>query len=100
MKRRTAMTASECTETHASRPLALNLVSIVTAKVASLFRAVRNRREMYHLGQMSDVELADIGLRRGDLFAVSENPLGADPTGQLNALVRGRASEDFARLND
>jgi uncharacterized protein YjiS (DUF1127 family) len=88
------MTATECTETHASRPLAQNLVSIATGKVAKLFRAVRNRREMYHLGQMSDVELADIGLRRGDLFAVSEIPLAVDPTGRLGAIASSRVRND------
>jgi uncharacterized protein YjiS (DUF1127 family) len=94
------MTANECAETHISRPLALNLVSIASAKVAKLLRAVRNRREMYHLGEMSDVELADIGLRRGDLFQVAESPLRTDPTGQLNALVKGRTREDSAHLNN
>ena len=94
------MTASECTETRSREPLALTLVSILTAKVAAAFRTLRNRREMYHLGEMSDLELADIGLRRGDLFAVSGHPLSIDPTGQLNAVVRGRASEDLARLNN
>jgi uncharacterized protein YjiS (DUF1127 family) len=84
------MTATQCTETQASRPLALNLVSSMTAKLASLFRAVRNRREMYHLGQMSDVELADIGLRRGDLFEVAEAPLIIDPTGRLSAIAASR----------
>jgi uncharacterized protein YjiS (DUF1127 family) len=97
MKRRKTMTATECTETHASRPLAFNLVSFVTAKAAGLFRAVKNRREMYHLGQMSDVELADIGLRRGDLFAVSETPLTIDPTRRLGAIANGRIHEDFTR---
>ena len=84
------MIATQCTETHTSRPLALNLVSILTAKVTHLLRAVRNRREMYHLGQMSDVELADIGLRRGDLFEVAEAPLTIDPTGRLSAIAAGR----------
>lgn len=84
------MTATQCTETQASRPQALNLVSLVTAKAAGLFRAVKNRREMYHLGQMSDVELADIGLRRGDLFEVSEIPLTMDPTGRLNSIAASR----------
>ena len=84
------MTANECIETQSSRPLALNLVSFLTAKVAALFRAVRNRREMYHLGQMSDVELADIGLRRGDLFALAEVPLAVDPTGRLSAIAASR----------
>jgi uncharacterized protein YjiS (DUF1127 family) len=88
------MTATECTETHASRPLALNLVSIAAAKVASLFHAIRNRREMYHLGQMSDVELADIGLRRGDLFAVAEAPVTIDPTGRLSAIAAVRVCSD------
>ncbi len=87
------MTANECTETHISRPLALNLVSFLTAKVAALFRAVRNRREMYHLGQMSDVELADIGLRRGDLFEVAEAPLTIDPTGRLSAIAADRTRQ-------
>ena len=87
------MTANECTETQASRPLALNLVSIVTEKLASLFRAVRNRREMYHLGQMSDVELADIGLRRGDLFEVADSALKTDPTGRLGAIAASRVRE-------
>lgn len=94
------MTATECTEAHVSRPLEFNLASFLTAKVASLFRAVRNRREMYHLGQMSDVELADIGLRRGDLFEVAESPLSAHPTGRLEVLVRGRSCEEMARLNN
>jgi uncharacterized protein YjiS (DUF1127 family) len=84
------MTATDCTETRSSPPMALNLVSIVTAKLAGLFRAVRNRREMYHLGQMSDVELADIGLRRGDLFEVAEAPLAIDPTGRLSAIAASR----------
>ena len=88
------MTANECTETHLSRPLALNLVSILTAKAAGLFSAIRNRREMYHLGQMSDVELADIGLRRGDLFEVSESPLKTDPTGRLSAIAASRIRND------
>ena len=87
------MTATQCTETHINRPLALNLVSIVTAKVAGLLRAFRNRRELYHLGQMSDVELADIGLRRGDLFEVAEAPLAIDPTGRLGAIAARRVRE-------
>ncbi len=91
------MTATQCTETHANRPLAFNLVSFVTAKAAGLFRAVKNRREMYHLGQMSDVELADIGLRRGDLFEVSAGPLTIDPTGGLCAIADGRIREEAAR---
>jgi uncharacterized protein YjiS (DUF1127 family) len=84
------MTATKRTETHVSRPLAHNLASIVSAKVASLLRAVRNRREIYHLGQMSDVELADIGLRRGDLFSASQCSMTKDPTGRLCSAAANR----------
>jgi uncharacterized protein YjiS (DUF1127 family) len=94
------MTTTDCTQTHIRRPLALTLAAGVVAKTGELMRAFRNRREFYRLGQMSDLELADIGLRRGDLYAVSENPLKLDPTGRLGAIAEGRVREDFARLSN
>ncbi len=61
--------------------------------MTGLLRAIHNRRETNYLGQMSEVELADIGLRRGDLFEVSESPLKTDPTGRLSAIAASRLDD-------
>ena len=89
------MTTIDCPESTIRQPLALSLAAALVAKTNALFRALRNRREMYHLGQMSDLELADIGLRRGDLFVATADPLTIDPTGRLNAIANGRARDNF-----
>jgi uncharacterized protein YjiS (DUF1127 family) len=89
-ERRIAMTATHCPETTLHQPLPLNFAATVVAKTAAILRAVRNRRELYHLGQMNDIELADIGLRRGDLFEAVDGPYHADPTGRLNGIVSAR----------
>ncbi len=94
------MTTLDCTETVVRRSLALTLAAGAVDKVTALLGALRNRREFYHLGQMSDIELADIGLRRGDLYVAGENPLIIDPTGRLGQIAEGRISENLVRLND
>ena len=65
----------------------------------STYRAWKNRREFYHLGQMSDAELADIGLRRADLHVSGAMHLGIDPTARLGAIAEARAldGEEAAR---
>ncbi|MCV0395316.1 MAG: DUF1127 domain-containing protein [Rhizobiaceae bacterium] len=61
-------------------------------------RAVRNRRAVYRLGELSDWELADIGLTRADLHVVCRSPLGTDPTEQLGSIAAARVlQEDLAR---
>ena len=72
---------------HAARP-ATNPVSRIVGAVSNFLRAWKNRREFYHLGQMSDAELADIGLTRSDLSVVVDLPLGSDPTAHLGRAVR------------
>lgn len=66
---------------------------------ARMFRLWRNRREFRRLSEMTDNELADIGLRRSDLRCVSDLSFGADPTTRLGSIVRARADaiEDMAR---
>lgn len=91
------MTETNCTEHTIRQPLALNLAAAVVAKTTALLRAIRNRRELYHLGEMSDIELADVGLRRGDLFEAVESPIHVDPTGQLGLIASARAHEISAR---
>ena len=65
-------------------------VRVVNA-VARALRAWKNRREIYHLGAMSDHELADIGLTRGDLHVAWREPFGIDPTTRLGTLAEARA---------
>lgn len=73
-------------------------VAVITL-LAKTFRAWRNRREIYRLGEMSDAQLADIGLTRSDLHVVWQTPFGIDPTEQLGQIseARIRAYEALAR---
>lgn len=67
--------------------------------VANTFRIWKNRREFYRLGEMTDAELADIGLTRSDLYGVADLSFGSDPTKRLGSIARTRAEtiEDMAR---
>ena len=68
---------------------------------SNFLRAWKNRREFYHLGEMSDTELSDIGLTRSDLTVVVDLPFGSDPTAHLGSVAeaRQREIETMARLN-
>ena len=67
--------------------------------VSSLLRSWKNRRDFERLGQFSDSELADIGLRRVDLHAVDDLPFFIDPTKELSVIAEARArrGEEAAR---
>lgn len=95
------MTTIDCRETHSapiSAPRAIsNFVTRTVEKAAALFQAFKNRREMYHLGELSDIELADIGLRRSDLFVALDAPATVDPTTRLTRLAAGNIREAAAR---
>lgn len=65
-------------------------VRVINA-VANLLHAWKNRREVYRLGAMTDWELADIGLTRGDLHVAWREPFGVDPTTTLGTLAEVRA---------
>lgn len=71
----------------------------VVNRVASFLRAWKNRREIYRLGEMSDAQLADIGLVRSDLHVAWRATAGVDPTATLGAIseARLRATERAAR---
>ena len=68
--------------------------------IANFIRAMKNRRAVYHLGEMTDSELADIGLTRSDLNVAIDLPLGTDPTAHLGSVAdaRLRRIDDLARL--
>lgn len=65
--------------------------------LANAFRAYKNRRAIYHLGELSDTELADIGLRRADLHVAYRVPFGVDATERLGVIAEARAEEALAR---
>lgn len=59
--------------------------------VMHLYRVWRHRRDFYKLGEMSDNELADIGLVRTDLLVAIDLPFAADPTSRLNGIRQRRS---------
>jgi uncharacterized protein YjiS (DUF1127 family) len=81
----------------ATRP---NLVERTLRAVSSVYRAFRNRREFYRLGELSDAQLADIGLTRADLHVAVGNPFAGDPTVSLNAIVRRRVEDNVAAARE
>jgi uncharacterized protein YjiS (DUF1127 family) len=56
-----------------------------------MIRLWKNRRAIYQLGELSDTQLADIGLRRGDLLVAYNMPLDVDPTERLGVMASARA---------
>lgn len=74
-------------------------VNSAVAWLSSAFRALKNRRAFYRLAEMSDVELHDIGLTRGDLNVPVDLPFTYDPTTQLGRIARQRIGrmETYAR---
>ena len=91
------MTTIDCRETTSAPTAITNFATRTVEKVAALFQAFKNRREMYQLGEMSDIELADIGLRRSDLFVALDSPATVDPTIRLSRLAAGNIREAAAR---
>ena len=77
---------------HVARPAGSVYGRVVDA-VMNFLRAWKNRREVYRLGEMSDTELADIGLTRSDLNVVVDLPFGRDPTARLGTLAAARQRE-------
>ena len=60
---------------------------------ADLYRAWKNRRAFYRLGELSDAELADIGLTRTDLHVAVAAPFASDPTVRLRDIAGERARQ-------
>ncbi len=72
---------------HAAGPA---IVVRAARSISGFWRALRNRRAFYRLGEMSDIELADIGLTRSDLSVAMDLPFGYDPTLHLGAMAHER----------
>lgn len=86
---------------HSDRQSA-GFLAVISARAvrlgASLLRAWSNRRQFRRLREMSDWELADIGLRRDDLHHAWKQRIDTDPLRHLSTVARSRGSlEDAAR---
>ncbi len=75
----------------ATRPA---LVTRAMRAISTFYRSWKNRRDFYELGNMSDTELADIGLTRADLYVAIRSPFDFDPTAHLGAIAQSRAAEE------
>lgn len=87
---------------HSTYEIAAGIRAGVFGRVANSVRvllcAMRNRRTAVRLSELSDWELADIGLTRDDVRAAFRNRMTVDPTPELEILARSRRSlEDAAR---
>ena len=86
-----ATTLTQAPAAAALRPaLAVRVVNAVAAQL----RAWKNRRAVYRLGELSDWELADIGLTRSDLHIAWSSPVGTDPTLELGLIATARALKE------
>lgn len=64
----------------------------------AVLRAWNNRQQFRRLRDMSDWELADVGLQRDDLHAAWKRRIDTDPLRYLGAVARSRSTvEDAAR---
>ena len=81
-----------------ARTRAVATVARVASGAGALMRAIVNRRQVNRLGDLSDHQLADIGLKRSDLVVAMRTPFGIDPTVRLSELANERYTiEDGAR---
>ncbi|MGO4567430.1 DUF1127 domain-containing protein [Rhizobium sp. 2YAF20] len=69
-------------------------LTLAFAKVASVWRVLRNRREVNGLNELTDSQLKDIGLTRHDLeSALTTSTFFEDPSAHLtNSRRRSRLS--------
>lgn len=72
----------------------------IVLAAANLYRTWRNRRAFCRISEMTDAELADIGLTRSDIRAAVALPFSVDPTAELRSLACERAAATEAAARD
>ena len=83
----------------APSPLLMNRgVTRLVDTLRTVLRAVRNRLAVCKLHDMSDAQLADIGIARDDVFIALEARLLDDPSIHLVRAAKRRAGSRFVRL--
>ena len=80
--------------TTATLPAAL--VKRVARAAAGVWKGWSNRRQFRRLAEMSDWELADIGLQRSDLHDAWSSRAALDPTAYLTRTTHRRVTLDDA----
>ncbi|MCY0093881.1 DUF1127 domain-containing protein [Hoeflea ulvae] len=70
----------------------LNAIYAASGKGTALVRVLLNRRIAGKLQQLSDHQLADIGLTRGDVRCGMSMPFNTDPTTELARRARCNTS--------
>jgi uncharacterized protein YjiS (DUF1127 family) len=72
-------------------------VVALAGRLAALWQAIENRRQIGRLATLDDRYLADIGITRGDVHAALASSLSDNPSNQLRALAgeRRRAAHDL-----
>ena len=78
------------THPHSADAFPVALFARAVNAVAATLRTFGNWQQYRRLREMSDHELADIGLERSDLFDAWERRVDVEPTRYLDALVRSR----------
>ena len=86
---------------HTTRPVTAAFPALLVARVIGtanvLRRALANRRMFHHMKEMTDRELADVGLMRGDLHEAWRRRAEVDPSLNLSQMARLRAFEEITR---
>ncbi len=63
--------------------------------ILHFFRSVHRRRHLDSLARLSNAQLADIGLRRGDLYESAALGLGEDVTTHLATIAENRRASIY-----
>jgi uncharacterized protein YjiS (DUF1127 family) len=94
------MTALESTVHANAAPSRVSALAMrVTGLVRRFVRHLANRRHARELMELSDHQLADIGLTRADLAIARRTSFASDPTQCLAEIARQRGQvDDYVRL--
>ena len=89
-----ALTGRDYPETERAGAALRGLLARLEAKLGAWWCYRTTVRE---LEDLSDRQLADIGLRRADLHVAYNTPFGVDPTERLGIIADARCAEALAR---
>ncbi|MBO0345817.1 DUF1127 domain-containing protein [Roseibium sp. CAU 1637] len=73
-----------------------SIFSMLLSGASSFFRVIKNRRQIARLHDLTDVQLEDIGLSRGDVRRALKLPLLQDPTAGLSLMAQQRRMGETA----
>ncbi len=85
------MTACDCAAEASRLSVRPSAIKRLARAVLSLVTLWENRRTFRRLSEMTDAELADIGITRADIDAANEISSGCDPTERLMAIADARS---------